>query len=54
MNWWVILAMLGQILAAFEAIKASIDAGQPASTPPFNTYIDGKHGSVTISWTPLP
>ena len=54
MNLWSYLGVAVTILGAIAQIKASIDGGQPASSPAVNTYIDGKHGSITLTWTPLP
>lgn len=54
MNFFKYFGLFVEAATALEAIKAAIDAGQAASTPSFNTYIDGKHVAVTVSVTPLP
>ncbi len=40
------------LLTAIAAMKAAIDAGESTSAPPITTFIDGKKGTITISWTP--
>ena len=54
MNWWTIFQAALTIASSLEAMYAEIEAGQPASSPPVNTYIGGKHGSITLTWQPLP
>lgn len=38
--------------AELEALKAEIDAGQPATAPPIHTFIDGRGGNIVVSWQP--
>jgi hypothetical protein len=57
MNFTLILKYFGlltTVAMALEEISAEIAAGQSASTPPISTYLEGKHGNVTLNWTPTP
>lgn len=56
MNWSLVFkyfALLPLILGAVEQMSSAIAAGQSASTPPLNTYLESKHGSITLTWTPI-
>ena len=57
MNWTLLFqyfTLVGEILGALQGLFAAIAAGQSDTTPPINTYIEGKHGDFTLTWQPLP
>lgn len=56
MNFALIFKYLGLLLTiatAIEALAQQVAAGQPASTPPLSTYLEGKHGTITVVWSPI-
>jgi hypothetical protein len=52
MTFFQEVAVAAVILPQLVAIDQEIKAGQSATTPGVHTYIDGKPGTITITWTP--
>ena len=57
MNLWTqilkYLGVIAAILPVFAGAAAAVAAGQPVTTPPVNTYLEGKHVAISLTISPL-
>lgn len=53
MNFSQYLALAFEIYSVVSASLAAIKAGQAVSTPPVNTYLEGKHVAIVVNISPL-
>jgi hypothetical protein len=56
-NWTVVLSYLGlasQVVGDILGVVGSISTGSPVTTPPFKTYINGKHVEISVNVNPVP